>query len=129
MHIDVPFYFPDCRKIQIDEGQNSGYLEIYVREEVNGGGSQRRRLLDSKRPDLEARLVQILIARAEKMFISVKLQLAMVFPRNPQDRMQLPNEVDNKMNALESDSILPETDSLYKEITDRNTRPGTFAGK
>ena len=69
MHIDVPFYFPDYEQIHIEEGKNSGDIEKYVREEVNSGGRQKRRLLDGKRPDLEARLVQILIARAQGMFI------------------------------------------------------------
>ena len=41
--------------------------------------------------------------------------------------MRLSNEVDNKLNALESDSTLPEMDSLYKEIMDCSTRPGTPA--
>ena len=39
--------------------------------------------------------------------------------------MRLSNEVDNRLNALESDSTLPEMDSLYKEIMDCNTRPET----
>ena len=69
MHISVPFYFPNCEQIHIEAGKNSGDIEKYVREEVNSGGSQKRRLLDGKRPDFEARLVQILIARAQGMFI------------------------------------------------------------
>lgn len=71
-HINVPFYFADCEKIQIDEGEDSGDVEIYVREDSSSGGSQNRRLLDGRRPDLEARLVQILITRAQGMFIWVK---------------------------------------------------------
>ena len=128
MHVDVPFHFPDCDKIQIDEGKNSGdIVEIYIREEVRSGGSQRRRLLDGKRLDFEARLVEILIARAQRMFIWVKLQLAVFFPSNLRHRTRLWDDVNSKMNALESDSTLPEMDSLNKEIMHRNTRPGTLA--
>ena len=127
MDIDVPFYFSDCEKIQMDEEKSSGDIENYVRQEVNSGGSQKRRLLDGKRPDLEARLIQILIARAQGMFIWVKLQLAVFLPRNLQHRMRLSRDVDKKLNALENDSTLPETNAVYREIMELNTRPGTLA--
>lgn len=106
---------------------NSGDIDVYVQEEVNSGGSLKSRLLDGKRPNLEARLAQILIARAQEMFMWVKIQLDVFFPSNPQHRMRLSNEVDNKVNALESDFTLPESHSLYKEIMDRNTKLGTLA--
>ncbi|CAD6591980.1 MAG: hypothetical protein ASARMPREDX12_005549, partial [Alectoria sarmentosa] len=125
--VDVTFYFPDCEKLHIDEGKNPGDVDVYVQEEVNSGGSLKRRLLDGKRPNLETRLAQSLIARAQEMFMWVKIQLDVFFPSNPQRRMRFSNEVDSKVNALESDFTLPEPHSLYKKIMDRNTKFGTLA--
>lgn len=64
MNIDVLFYLPDCEKVQVDEGMNFGDIEVFVRSEVV---NQQRRLLDNKRPDLESRLIQVLVTRAQGM--------------------------------------------------------------
>lgn len=64
MNVEVARFFPDCEKIQIDEGKNSEDIEAYIRGEVE---HQKRRLLDGKYPDLEKRLMQILLARAQGM--------------------------------------------------------------
>ncbi len=121
MNVEIPFHFPDCERIQIDEGRNSGDIESYVQGEVWG---QKRRLLDARRPDLEERLVQILTTRAQGMFIWVKLQLLVFF--SAKVRFRLSKDVENALNALERDSTLPETDTLYKQIMELNTRPGTL---
>lgn len=120
MHVEVPFYFPQCHKILMKEGQHSGDIEAYVRGEVLG---QRRRLLDGKRPDLEERLMQILIERAHGMFIWVKLQLAVFFNST---RFRLSRDVEIKLDELGRDSRLPETNSLYQQIMESNTRPETL---
>lgn len=31
MNVEIPFYFPDCKRIQIDQGKNSGDIESYVK--------------------------------------------------------------------------------------------------
>lgn len=58
------------------------------------------------------------------MFIWVKLQLLMFFGRKV--RFRLSKDVENALDVLERDSTLPETDSLYEQIMDLNTRPGTL---
>lgn len=120
MHVEVSFYFPQCDKILMEEGQHSGDSEAYVRGEVLG---QRRRLLDGKRPDLEERLMLIMIERAHGMFIWAKLQLAVFFSST---RFRLSRDVEIKLDKLERDSRLPETNSLYQQIMESNTRPETL---
>jgi len=121
MNVEIPFHFPDCERIQIDEGKNSGDIESYIQGEVWG---QKRRLLDARRPDLEERLIQILTTRAQGMFIWVKLQLLVFF--SAKVRFRLSKDVVTALNALDRDSTLPETDSLYKQIMELNTRSGTL---
>ncbi|MCJ1453511.1 hypothetical protein MMC28_003858 [Mycoblastus sanguinarius] len=121
MNVEVEVYFPDCERVQIDEGKNFGDIESYVTEEVK---SQKRRLLDGKRPDLEERLIRVLTMRAQGMFIWVKLQLAVFL--DPKTRFRLSKDVERKLDALENDSTLPETNALYEQIMEINTRPGTY---
>lgn len=64
MNIDVLHDLSDCEKVQVDEGINSGDIEAFVRSEVV---NQQRRLLDGKRPDLESRLIRVLVTRAQGM--------------------------------------------------------------
>ena len=120
MNVEVPHYFPDCERLRIEEGQESGDLESYVRGEVLHA---KRRLLDGKRPDLEERLMQILISRAHGMFIWVKLQLAVFLGST---RMRLSKDVIRSLDELEHNPALLETTALYGQIMDMNTRPGTL---
>ena len=64
MNVEVLHYLPNCEKIHVDEDMNSQDIEVFVRSEVV---NQQRRLLDNKRPDLESRLIRVLVTRAQGM--------------------------------------------------------------
>lgn len=92
MHVEVSKYFPRCSTVG-PEG-NSTDIERYIRNEM---AIPDQRLLDGKHPDLEERLVQILIKRAENMYVIPSVT------RNAQDlgdRALLPPVMDRVMNAV-----------------------------
>ena len=64
MHVRVSKIYESCLIVPAPGG-NEADLAFYIRNEV--GNRKTRRLLDGKRPDLEARLIETLTRQAQGM--------------------------------------------------------------
>ncbi len=64
LHVRVSKFYENCKTVSATEG-NGADLVFYIRNEVEN--RKTRRLLDGKRPDLEACLIQTLTRRAQGM--------------------------------------------------------------